>query len=49
MANTNAAANVDLNQQRLDLADTRGFSAPGAGEARRAAISDLSRSWILAV
>ena len=37
---------VDLNQQRLDLADTRGFTAPGAGEARRAAMSELGRSWI---
>ncbi|HEY8881811.1 MAG TPA: [protein-PII] uridylyltransferase, partial [Dermatophilaceae bacterium] len=40
---------VDLNQQRLDLADTRGFTAPGAGEARRSAIADLSRSWIRGV
>ncbi|HEY8622183.1 MAG TPA: [protein-PII] uridylyltransferase [Dermatophilaceae bacterium] len=40
---------VDLNQQRLDLADTRGFTAPGAGEARRSAIADLSRTWIRGV
>src|SRR5680860_1920690 len=37
---------VDLNQRRLQLARTRGFTAPGAGEARRSAIADLSRSWI---
>src|SRR5450756_1634511 len=40
---------LDLNQQRLDLADTRGFTAPGAGEARRSAIADLSRTWIRGV
>jgi [protein-PII] uridylyltransferase len=53
MAKTSESQNVDnrvdLNQQRLDLADTRGFTAPGAGEARRAAIADLSRSWIRGV
>src|SRR5665647_3854229 len=37
---------VDLNQRRLQLARTRGFTAPGAGEARRSAVADLSRSWI---
>jgi len=37
---------VDLNQRRLQLAGTRGFTAPGAGEARRSAIAELSRSWI---
>ena len=38
---------VDLNAQRLAVAaGTRGFTAPGAGEARRAAIADLSRVWI---
>ncbi len=37
---------VDLNQQRLDLAGTRGFTAPGAGPVRRAAMEELSRSWI---
>jgi len=37
---------VDLNQQRLDLACTRGFTAPGAGLARRAAMAELSRAWI---
>ena len=37
---------VDLNQLRLDLADTRGFAAPGAGQARRAAMASLGRSWI---
>ena len=47
--NTSKAQNLDLNQQRLDLAGTRSFSAPGAGGARRAAIADLSRRWIVAV
>ena len=38
---------VDLNAQRLAVASgTRGFTAPGAGQARRAAIADLSRVWI---
>jgi [protein-PII] uridylyltransferase len=37
---------VDVNQQRLDLADTRGFAAPGAGQGRRAALAALSRTWI---
>ncbi len=40
---------VDLNQQRLDLAGARGFTAPGAGQARRAAMAELSRLWILEV
>jgi [protein-PII] uridylyltransferase len=40
---------ADLNRQRLDLADTRGFSTPGAGEARRAAMAQLSRRWIVEV
>jgi len=37
---------VDLNQRRLDLADTRGFAAPGAGQVRRAAMAALGRTWI---
>ena len=37
---------VDFNQQRLDLADTRGFAAPGAGQERRLAMAGLSRTWI---
>ena len=37
---------MDLNQQRLNLAGTRGFNAPGAGLARRAAMAELSRDWI---
>ena len=45
-ATQKADQKADLNQQRLDLADTRGFTAPGAGEARRAAMSELGRSWI---
>ena len=46
MVETSAIPTPDLNQRRLDLADTRGFTAPGAGEARRSAIADLSRTWI---
>ncbi|MDQ1482490.1 MAG: [protein-PII] uridylyltransferase [Actinomycetota bacterium] len=37
---------VDLNQQRLDLAGARGFTAPGAGLARRASMAELSRDWV---
>lgn len=37
---------ADLNQRRLDLAKTRGFTASGAGEARRVAIAALSLTWI---
>ncbi|MEO8519117.1 MAG: [protein-PII] uridylyltransferase [Dermatophilaceae bacterium] len=42
----NVVQKVDFNQQRLQLADTRGFSAPGAGPARRLAMASLGRSWI---
>jgi [protein-PII] uridylyltransferase len=49
MARTSVTQKVDLNQQRLDLADTRGFTAPGAGVARRVAMAQLSRSWIVEV
>jgi len=37
---------ADLNKQRLDLAGTRGFTAPGAGQLRRAAMAELSLVWI---
>jgi len=37
---------VDLNQQRLDLAGARGFTAPGAGPARRTAMAALGRGWV---
>jgi [protein-PII] uridylyltransferase len=40
---------VDFNQQRLDLADTRGFAAPGAGPERRLAMAELGRTWIMDV
>ena len=40
---------VDFNQQRLDLADTRGFAAPGAGPERRSAMAELGRTWIVDV
>jgi [protein-PII] uridylyltransferase len=46
MVETKVPPTADLNQRRLNLADTRGFTAPGAGEARRAAIADLSLTWI---
>jgi len=46
MVETSVTPSADLNQRRLDLADTRGFTAPGAGEARRAAMAALSRTWI---
>src|SRR5450631_890008 len=46
MTEVGQAERVDLNQQRLNLAGTRGFTAPGAGQVRRAAIAELSRRWI---
>ena len=49
MARSSVTQKVDLNQQRLDLADTRGFTTPGAGQARRAAMAKLSRGWIVEV
>ena len=36
----------DMRSARLDLAGTREFTLPGAGEARRAAISEATRSWL---
>ena len=46
MTGVGRAERVDLNQRRLDLAGAGGFTAPGAGPARRAAMAELSRSWI---
>jgi [protein-PII] uridylyltransferase len=37
---------IDLAARRLDLAGARGFNAPGAGQARRKAISALTRDWL---
>ncbi|MGO4341831.1 [protein-PII] uridylyltransferase [Pedococcus sp. 2YAF34] len=37
---------TDLAARRLDLAGARGFDAPGAGQARRAAIAALTRDWL---
>ncbi len=37
---------MDLTTARLDLAGTRGFAAPGAGQARRAALAAFSRDWL---
>jgi [protein-PII] uridylyltransferase len=48
-ATNEAGQKVDFNQQRLDLADTRGFAAPGAGPERRSAMADLGRTWITEV
>ncbi|MFN8096983.1 MAG: [protein-PII] uridylyltransferase [Dermatophilaceae bacterium] len=39
-------ASGDVSGARLDLAGTRAFTAPGAGEVRRAAISDYTRTWL---
>ena len=36
----------DMRSARLDLAGTREFTLPGAGETRRAAISEATRSWL---
>jgi [protein-PII] uridylyltransferase len=49
MSEVGQVAKVDLNQQRLDLAGTRGFTAAGAGPARRAAMVELTRNWITQV
>ncbi len=37
----------DLSRTRLDLAGTRGFAAPGAGRARREALVEHTRSWLV--
>lgn len=37
---------TDIRAQRLDLAGTRAFSTPGAGPARRAAITGATRDWL---
>lgn len=36
----------DLSARRLDLADTRGFAAPGAGPARRRALAAFGHDWL---
>ncbi len=38
--------NIDLQQRRLDLADTRGFARPGAGPARRRALAAFGHDWL---
>ncbi|WP_270888597.1 [protein-PII] uridylyltransferase [Pedococcus sp. 5OH_020] len=40
---------TDLAARRLDLAGARGFHVPGAGPARRSAISALTRQWLTQV
>ena len=37
---------TDVTTRRLDLAGTRSFSAPGAGPARRAALSQFGMQWL---
>jgi len=37
---------TDVTARRLDLAGTRGFAAPGAGPARRAALAQFSTQWL---
>ena len=37
---------TDVTTRRLDLAGTRGFAAPGAGPARRAALADFGFHWL---
>ena len=37
---------TDVTARRLDLAGTRGFSAPGAGPARRAALAQFGMQWL---
>ncbi|MEI2777575.1 MAG: [protein-PII] uridylyltransferase [Tetrasphaera sp.] len=39
-------ASLDVSSARLDLAGTRAFTAPGAGPARRAAISAYTHDWL---
>lgn len=36
----------EISSKRLDLAGTRGFTAPGAGPRRRAAIDSFTRPWL---
>ena len=37
---------MDLTAQRLDLAGTRSFGAPGAGRRRRTALADFAREQL---
>lgn len=37
---------MDLTAQRLDLAGTRSFAAPGAGLSRRTALAEFGRDWL---
>lgn len=37
---------TNVSGARLDLADTRAFTAPGAGRVRRAAIADFTLAWL---
>jgi len=48
-ATNEVSLKVDFNQQRLRIADTRGFAAPGAGAERRSAMAALGRTWIMDV
>ncbi|MEO3935759.1 [protein-PII] uridylyltransferase [Dermatophilaceae bacterium Soc4.6] len=37
---------TDVTARRLDLAGTRSFAAPGAGEVRRVALADFGHTWL---
>ena len=43
---TTAGRGTGLAARRLDVAGARGFAAPGAGPARRAAVASLTREWL---
>ena len=38
---------TDVSQRRLDVAGTRSFAAAGAGPARRAALAEFARTWLV--
>lgn len=46
---TDRPAPYDLRAARLDLAGTRDFALPGAGEVRRAAIATATKGWLAEV
>ena len=46
---TDRPAPYDLRAARLDLAGTRDFALPGAGQARRAAIATATKGWLAEV
>lgn len=46
MSASSTETHRDLRAQRLDVAGTREFTRPGAGEARRAAIRAVTEEWL---